>query len=112
MKCRISPLAKLDCFRTQKHFNVFTFSQGQTGLRVGQMRMFHLLELLGVNPGQGAQEVTGGIIASYSSRLTCLELAILALCIWILFSKTTFSNGPSVMQVYLTVPSALLALAK
>ena len=43
MKCRIDPLAKLDCFCTQKKFNVFTFSQAQTGLRGGPIQALHLL---------------------------------------------------------------------
>ena len=67
MKCRISPLAKLDCFRTQKHFNVFTFYQAPyrfKGWADADVSSLGAYNLLGVNPGQGAQEVTGGIIAS------------------------------------------------
>ena len=41
----ISPLAKLDCFCTQKTFNAFTFSQAQTSLRGGPILEFHLLKL-------------------------------------------------------------------
>ena len=43
MKCCISPLAKLDCFCTQKKIHVLTFSQAQISLRDGQIRVFHLL---------------------------------------------------------------------
>ena len=37
------PLAKLDCFNTQKKCNEFTFSQAQTSLRGGLIKVNHLL---------------------------------------------------------------------
>ena len=43
MKRRIGPLTKLDCFCTQKRFNVFAFSQAQTSLRELPIRALHLL---------------------------------------------------------------------
>ena len=46
----------------------------------------------------GAKELTGGQIASYSSRLTRLELVVFMLCVKISFSKTACPIGFSLTQ--------------
>ena len=59
-----------------------------------------------------ARELTSGKIASYSSRLTSQELAVHDLCIEILFSKTTYPIGPSLIQPYLLQALALPILRR